>query len=410
MEVHFGQFALERFLAAAEETKAGIVYSDYHDYTGRDLRPHPLIDYQIGSVRDNFEFGPVMLLSVLAARHAFKRFGAVPKVLYAGLYDLRLKISVDRTIFHLREFLYTKEESDPGLPGERQFDYVDARQHEIQKEMEEVETKHLKNIGAYLGPKFSTVPRDAENFPVEASVVIPVRNRKTTIIDAVASAMGQRTDFSYNIIVVDNHSSDGTSEALEALAQKDPRVKHLVPVRNDLGIGGCWNEAAASQFCGRYAVQLDSDDLYPDAMTLQKIVEVFRGGDYAMVVGSYRLVNMKREEIPPGVIDHREWTPGNGRNNALRVNGLGAPRAYQTSLLRQIPFPNVSYGEDYQIGLRLSREYRIGRIYEPIYLCRRWEGNTDAALSLEQSNRNDAYKDMVRTMEIFARQGVNKKR
>ena len=409
VEIALGQFALERFLSAEEETNAGIVYSDYYDVRNGERDAHPVNDYQFGSIRDSFDFGPMMLFSLSAIRTALKKYGSIPKASNAGVYDLRLKISADHRIFHIREYLYAKRVADGRLTEEKQFDYVDARFHEIQKEMEAVETNHLKNIGAYLKPKFKPVPNAGEKFPVEASIVIPVRNRMKTIADAVGSALTQQTNFSFNIIIVDNHSSDGTTEVLKALTRKNSSVTHLIPERADLGIGGCWNEAVRSEYCGRYAVQLDSDDMYSDNTTLQKVVDVFRSGEYAMVIGSYKLVTMKGEEIPPGIVDHKEWTPKNGRNNALRVNGFGAPRAFQTSLLRQIPFSNVSYGEDYQIALRLSREYQIGRIYEPMYLCRRWEGNTDAALSLEQSNRNDAYKDMVRTIEIFARQRINKR-
>jgi hypothetical protein len=409
-EIEFGQFALEQFPSVAEETNAGIVYSDYYGIKNGERYEHPVNDYQVGSIRDSFDFGPVMLFSVSAIRTALKKYDAMPKVDRAGLYDLRLKISLDRRIFHIREYLYAKKETDARLTGEKQFDYVDVRFHAIQKEMETVATNHLKNIGAYLKPKFKPVPNTHMKFPVEASIVIPVRNRVKTIAEAVNSGLDQQTDFSFNIIVVDNHSSDGTTEALKALAQKSQQVKHIVPARIDLEIGGCWNEAVMSGHCGKYAVQLDSDDLYASDETLQKIVNVFRTGKYAMVIGAYKLVNMKLEEISPGVVDHKEWTPKNGRNNALRVNGFGAPRAFQTSLLRQIPMANVSYGEDYGIALRLSREYQTGRIYEPIYLCRRWEGNTDAALPIEKANRNDAYKDMLRTIEIFARQRTNRKK
>lgn len=274
--------------------------------------------------------------------------------------------------------------------------------------MEAVFTKHLKNIGAYLKPDFKKVPKTGAFYPVEASVIIPVRNREKTVGDAVQSALSQKADFPFNVIVVDNHSTDRTTGILSELCEKNASVKQLIPSRKDLGIGGCWNEAVLSEHCGRYAIQLDSDDIYSSPATLQKIVDEFRGGDYAMVIGSYKLVNKELQEIPPGVIDHKEWTPENGRNNALRINGLGAPRAFQTALLRQVLLPNVSYGEDYAVALHLSREYRIGRIYEPLYLCRRWEGNTDAALTIEKSNKNDFYKDKVRTMEILARQAMNR--
>jgi glycosyltransferase involved in cell wall biosynthesis len=245
------------------------------------------------------------------------------------------------------------------------------------------------------------VPAPAQTFPRRASVVIPVRNRERTILDAVSSALEQKTSFEFNVIVVDNHSTDRTTELLRGI--KDPRLVHLIPTRTDLGIGGCWNEAIYSTECGRYAVQLDSDDLYRDAHALERIIHEFEVGPYAMVIGSYTMVDFSLKEIPPGLIDHREWTRENGRNNALRINGLGAPRAFDTSVLRRFGFPNVSYGEDYAMALRISRNYEIGRIYDSVYLCRRWEGNTDSALPLEVANRYDAYKDWVRTTEIRAR-------
>jgi len=403
-EITLGQAALERFTAVAQQTGAGLTYADFYDLKNGARLEHPLCDYQPGSIRDNFDFGAMLLFSTDAIREAVKKFGSCPEVQWAGLYDLRLKISIDHPVFHIQEYLYTKTESDARKSGEKQFDYVDPRNQAMQKEMEQVATQHLKNIGAYLLPNFKTVPAATTNFPVAASVIIPVRNRVKTISEAVQSVLQQQTNFPFNIIVADNHSTDGTTGALAQLAQKDNRVKHLVPSRHDLGIGGCWNEALLSPHCGKYAVQLDSDDLYSGAQTLQKIVDEFQRGDYAMVIGSYKLVNFDLQEIPPGVIDHREWTPDNGRNNALRINGLGAPRAFRTDLVRQFLLPNVSYGEDYAIALRLSREYQIGRIYEPVYLCRRWEGNTDAALPIEKINRNDLYKDRLRTIEIKARQ------
>jgi len=417
-EITLGQAALERLAEVARQTGAGLTYADFHEIKSPDSpdiftkrnpgAEHPLIDYQLGSIRDNFDFGALMLFSVEAIREAVEKYGQCPQVQWAGLYDLRLKVSIAHPVFHLQEFLYTKTESDIRQSGEKQFDYVDPRHQAVQKEMEQVATQHLKNIGAYLEPRFKPVPSAAANFPVDASVIIPVRNRVKTVADAVQSVLQQRTDFPFNVVVVDNHSTDGTAAVLARLALQDPRVKHLVSTRQDLGIGGCWNEALLSEHCGQYAVQLDSDDLYSGEHTLQKIVDEFHRGDYAMVIGSYRLVNFDLEEIPPGVIDHREWTPENGRNNALRINGLGAPRAFRTELVRQFLLPNVSYGEDYAIALRLSREYQIGRIYEPVYLCRRWEGNTDAALPIEKINRNDLYKDRLRTIEIMARQRMNR--
>ncbi|MBI2618614.1 MAG: glycosyltransferase family 2 protein [Ignavibacteriales bacterium] len=408
-EVILGPSALERFLIVQRETGAGMVYSDFSEIKQGDRTDHPVIDYRFGSIRDNFDFGILQLFSNNAVRRAEKSFGPIAKVERAGLYDLRLKVSVDHALFHIQEFLYSRAESDVRKSGEKQFDYVDPRHQTAQKEMEAVATKYLKNVGAYLAPQFKSVPKTNESFPVEASVVIPVRNRERTVADAVHSVLRQKTDFPFNVIVVDNYSTDRTSKILAELALKESRVMHVIPSRKDLEIGGCWNEAVQSPHCGRFAAQLDSDDLYSGDHTLQNIVDVFRSGDYAMVIGSYKLVNMDLQEIPPGLIDHKEWTRDNGRNNALRINGLGAPRAFYTPLVRKHPLPNVSYGEDYAIALRLSREYQIGRIYEPVYLCRRWEGNTDAALPIEKMNRNDAYKDKIRTVEMLARQALNKR-
>ena len=401
-EIQLGQAALERFASVTEQTSAAMCYADYFEIKLGVRSEHPVNDYQLGSIRDTFEFGPLLFFSMADVRKALHEFG--PLADGPGLYDLRLKVSVSGHLFHVQEYLCTKVESDLRATGEKLFDYVDPRNQAFQKELESVATQHLQRIGAYLPPKFNTVPKQAGEFPVEASVIIPVRNRVNTIADAVTSVLKQSFDSPFNIIVVDNHSTDGTSRELAALALQHPRVKHIIPSRLDLGIGGCWNEGVFSEHCGRYAIQLDSDDIYSGPETVQKIVDAFRSGDYAMVIGSYRLVNMKLEELPPGVIDHREWTPENGRNNALRINGLGAPRAFNTALLRQIRIPNVSYGEDYAVALRLSREYQIGRIFEPVYLCRRWEGNTDAALSIDKANRNDFYKDKIRTIEMMARQ------
>lgn len=406
-EIQLGQAALERFVAVTEQTSAALTYADYFEIKLGTRSEHPVNDYQLGSIRDTFEFGPLFFFSMAAVRRALGEFG--PLADGPGLYDLRLKVSVRGRLFHIQEFLSTKVESDLRATGEKLFDYVDPRNQAYQKELEAVATQHLRRIGAYLPPKFNPVPKPEEQFPVEASVIIPVRNRAHTVADAVTSVLKQKFDSSFNIIVIDNHSTDGTSKVLAELAQENPNVKHIIPSRGDLGIGGCWNEGVLSEHCGRYAIQLDSDDIYSGPGTVQKIVDVFRSGDYAMVIGSYRLVNMKLEELPPGIIDHREWTPENGRNNALRINGLGAPRAFDTALLRQIRIPNVSYGEDYAVALRLSREYQIGRIFEPVYLCRRWEGNTDAALSIDKANRNDFYKDKIRTIELMARQLIHAK-
>ena len=401
--------ALEKLLQVAESTNAGIVYSDFNEETEHGKILHPLNDYQPGSVRDDFEFGGLVLLSVPAIRMVPRKYGVMPGLKFAGFYDLRLKISIDHSIHHLSEPLYSVTKTD-GPPGdERLFSYVDPRNEAVQKEMETVFTDYLKKIGAYLPPHHLWgIERGPARFPVEASVVIPVKNRKETIPDAVKSALSQETDFPYNIIVVDNHSTDGTTTNLSDLAGRYPSVKHVVPKRTDLGIGGCWNEALQQEACGRYAVQLDSDDLYSSNHTLQKMVDMLRQGNFAMVIGSYTLVDARMETIPPGLIDHREWTDENGHNNALRVNGLGAPRAFNTALMRTIGFLNVSYGEDYAAALRLCREYRIGRIYESLYLCRRWSGNTDAGLTLEAANRNDTFKDKIRTDEILARKRLAK--
>jgi hypothetical protein len=399
--------ALDRYLEVAESTRAGLIYSDFYDESAQTKTLHPLNDYQPGSVCDDFDFGAMMLFSVPAIRKALKTYGAIPEVTFAGLYDLRLKVSIDHSVLHVGEPLYTVIKTDEPSCNEKLFGYVDPRNQAVQKEMETVFTEYLKKIGAYLTPRqLREVNATTESFPLEASIVIPVRNRKETISEAVKSALSQQTDFSFNVIVVDNHSTDGTTVVLTDLARRYSNLKHIVPKRIDLGIGGCWNEAIHSEACGRYAVQLDSDDLYTTHYTLQRMIDTLRRGRHAMVIGSYNLVDFELREIPPGLIDHREWTNENGHNNALRVNGLGAPRAFNTSLMRKIGFLNVSYGEDYAAVLRVCREYRIGRIFESLYLCRRWSGNTDAGLSWEDANRNDAFKDKIRTEEIFARQRI----
>jgi len=421
-EIEWGPGALERLIDVAQTTKAGMIYSDYCELQAGRRLEHPVNEYQPGSIRDDFHFGPVRLISVAAARSSLKKFGAVADLSHGGLYDLRLKVSTDYPLFHLQEYLYTKIVGTNGpLPaqdsgkrkgrpvsGEKHFAYVDPRHQVVQGEMEAAATAHLKRIGAWMKPEFKELPATGLRFPVEASVIIPVKNRRRTVADAMQSALSQKTDFAFNVICVDNHSTDGTTKVLSGLARKFPAVNHLIPLRTDLGIGGCWNEGIFAGCCGRYAVQLDSDDLYSSPHTLQKIVDLFRSSHCAMVIGAYTLVNENLEEIPPGRIDHREWTDDNGLNNALRINGLGAPRAFQTALLRQTGFLNVSYGEDYAMVLRLLREYRLGRIYENLYLCRRWEGNTDAALTVEKANRNDAFKDKIRTLEIMARQALNR--
>jgi len=399
--------ALEKMLENAESTKAGFVYSDFYDESESGNTLHPLNDYQLGSVRDDFDFGAMFLYSVPAIRKALKKYGLMRDVKFAGLYDLRLKVSIDHSVYHLREPLYSVIRTNRST-SDKMFAYVDPRNKAAQKEMEIVFTDYLRKIGAYVSThRLRDVGKMGNPFAVAASIVIPVRNRKETITEAVKSALSQKTDFPFNVIVVDNHSTDGTTTILSDLAQKYPLLKHVVPKRTDLGIGGCWNEALRHEACGRYAVQLDSDDLYSSPHTLQKMVDMLREGNYAMVIGSYTLVDSRLKKIPPGVINHREWTDENGHNNALRVNGLGAPRAFNTGVMRGIKFLNVSYGEDYAAALRICRKYRIGRIYESLYLCRRWSGNTDASPSIEERNQNDAFKDKIRTAEILARQKIN---
>jgi len=384
-----GPGMLDRMTAVLRETGCGWVYADAAD--------QPRIDYQSGSIRDGFDFGPIVGVSVRAARES--RIDSACK--WGGLYDLRLRISEKHAIVRIPEPLYSASSIDARSMEQKRFDYVDPRNREYQIEMEGIATAHLKRIGAWLPPHFKQIPATVETFPTKASVIIPVRNRERTILEAVQSVLGQRADFEFNVIVVDNHSTDRTTEILRTIS--DSRLKYLVPERRDLGIGGCWNEAIYSKDCGQYAIQLDSDDLYINERVLHRIVAELEAGPYAMVIGSYTMVDFSLKELPPGLIDHREWTRENGRNNALRVHGLGAPRAFNTSVLRRIGFPNVSYGEDYAVALRISRDYEIGRIYESLYLCRRWEGNSDSALPVEVANRYDQYKDWLRTIEIQAR-------
>ncbi len=407
LPLEMGMFALDRILSIAEDTKADMLYADHWQLAadGRRKR-HPLIDCQKGALRDDFDFGSVLVFRSSSFRKAVRAMEVDYE--YGALYDLRLRM---KNIVHINEYLYTEIETDSRKSGERQFDYVDPKNRAVQIEMEKVCTEHLKRIGAYLEPKFRN-PDINEfagwDYPVTASVVIPVFNRIRTVKDAVESALGQVCDFPYNVIVVDNHSTDGTTELLEQMASADERLVHIVPAGYDLGIGGCWNLAVHNEACGEYAVQLDSDDVYSGPDTLQKIVGAFREQKCAMVVGTYLMTDFRMNPIPPGVIDHKEWTEDNGRNNALRINGLGAPRAFWTPLLRTINLPNTSYGEDYALGLRISREYRIGRIYDVLYCCRRWEGNSDAALDIERVNANNLYKDRIRTWELEARIKMNK--
>jgi hypothetical protein len=404
--LEMGMFALDRILSIAEDTKADMLYADHYtsavgeDGAERRFR-HPLIDCQKGALRDDFDFGSVLVFRASSFKRAVRTMAEDYQ--WGALYDLRLRM---KRIVHINEYLYTEIETDSRKSGEKQFDYVDPKNRAVQIEMEKICTEHLKRIGAWLPPVFKDPDAASfgqHEFPVTATVVIPVFNRVRTVKDAVQSALAQECDFQFNVIVVDNHSSDGTYEILEELAQQDDRLVHVVPAKHDLGIGGCWNLAVHHEKCGEFAVQLDSDDVYSGPDTLQKIVNAFHEQKCAMVVGTYQMTDFEMKPIPPGIIDHREWTEDNGRNNALRINGLGAPRAFWTPLLRTINLPNTSYGEDYALGLRISREYRIGRIYDVLYCCRRWEGNSDAALDIEKVNANNLYKDRIRTWELEAR-------
>ncbi len=399
-----GRHAIARMIGICDDTGAGMVYSDYLENKNGVMSPHPVIDYQEGSLRDDFNFGSLILYDANAFRDACKRMDQ--EYSFAGLYDLRLKISQKYPLIHIQEMLYTEVETDTRKTGEKQFDYVDPRNRAVQVEMEKACTHHLKTIGGWLAPQFRDVKFDDDGFEFDASVVIPVRNRVKTIGDAITSVLNQKTKYRFNLIIVDNFSTDGTTEVIRSFAS-DSRVVHIIPDRKDLGIGGCWNEAVFSDHCGRFAIQLDSDDLYIDDNVITRIVDAFHEQQCAMVVGSYRMVNFDLQEIPPGLIDHREWTPDNGRNNALRINGLGAPRAFYTPVLRTIRVPNVSYGEDYAVGLAISRHYRIGRIYEPLYLCRRWDENSDAVLDVVKANAHNLYKDRIRTIELLARIRMN---
>ncbi|WP_321375049.1 glycosyltransferase family 2 protein [uncultured Draconibacterium sp.] len=404
--VQLGQFAIKRLVDTAELTGAVKVYSDYYEVKEGKLATHPVIDYQLGSLRDDFNFGPLVLYKADAFQAAAQNM--TQDFEHAGMYYLRLKVAQQGELFRIPEFLYTIDETDNRKSGQKIFDYVDPKNRQVQVEMEQAATEHLKDVGAWLSSDFTPVELDEKAFAKKASVIIPVRNREKTIADAIESVLMQKTDFDFNLIVIDNHSTDKTTSIIQSFAEKDERVVHIIPVRKDLGIGGCWNLGVHDSRCGMIAMQLDSDDIYKDENTLQKVVDVFEAEKCAMVVGTYQLVNFDLEEIPPGIIDHKEWTPDNGKNNALRINGLGAPRAFYTPVLRDVKIPNTSYGEDYAVGLAISRNYQIGRIYENLYLCRRWDDNSDAALDIVKMNAHNTYKDRIRTIELKARQRKNR--
>lgn len=407
--IKLGYLALDRMLALADITKAGMIYADHYNIAADGTRSEaPVIDYQAGSLRDDFNFGSVLLFRTESLKEAASMMKADYQA--AGFYDLRLKLTEKYSLEHINEYLYSEVELDTRKTGEKLFDYVDPKNRASQIEMEQAATEYLKEVGGYLKPGFKDVDITEGEFPVEMTVMIPVRNRIRTIRDAIDSALQQKTTFKYNVFVVENgpecHSTDGTTEAVDEYT--DPRLIHVVTERRDLCVGGSWNLAAHDPRCGRFIVQLDSDDVYLDENTLQKFYDAFQEQKVAMLIGSYVLTDINKNILPPGKIDHAEWTPENGRNNALRINGLGAPRAFFTPVLRSIPMPNVNYGEDYALGLAISRHYLIGRIYDPLYCCRRWDDNSDGDLSIEKENKNNTYKDRIRTWELQARITLNK--
>lgn len=400
-----GLFAQERMVKLAEDSNAAMVYADHYQVINGIKSNAPVIDYQFGSLRDDFNFGSVLMFRADAFKNAVGKISKDFK--FAGLYDVRLKVSQEGDIMHINEYLYSDVELDSRKSGEKIFDYVDPKNRGLQIEMEEACTDHLKAIGGYLEPKFEAIEFNKGNFEYEASVIIPVRNRIRTIRDAIKSVLSQKTDFKFNLIIIDNGSTDGTSEAIQEFAT-DPRVIHLIPERDDLGIGGCWNLGVHHPKCGKFAVQLDSDDVYSNENTLTTMVSAFYEQNCGMVVGTYMMTDFDMNMIAPGIIDHKEWTPENGRNNALRINGLGAPRAFYTPLLRDVKVPNTSYGEDYALGLNISRNFQIGRVYDVVYNCRRWDDNSDASLDIVKMNGHNTYKDRIRTWELQARVAKNK--
>jgi hypothetical protein len=398
--------ALARMLKIAEESNAALLYADHYQIKEGNIVKAPVIDYQAGSLRDDFDFGSVLLFRTSALKETADRMK--DDYQFAGLYDLRLKLSQKYAFVHIPEFLYSEVEQDTRLSGAKQFDYVDPSNRGRQIEMEQACTQHLKDVGGYLAPHFKHIEFDASDFEVEATIMIPVRNRIRTIRDAIRSALNQKCDFKYNVMVVDNFSTDGTRDAIDEFSA-DPRLIHIIADYYDMSIGGYWNFAAHHEKAGKFMVQLDSDDMYKDENTLATMVQAFYDQNVAMVVGSYMITDINLKMLPPGIIAHKEWTPNNGRNNALRINGFGAPRAFYTPVLRQIHMPNVSYGEDYALALYISRDYQIGRVFTPVYLCRRWDDNSDAALDIDKTNTYNTYKDRIRTWELQARIAKNKK-
>ena len=410
-EIKWVLFGLERMIQIGNDTGAVMVYSDHFN-----PNPAPVIDYQEGALRDDFDFGSAILVRTSSLSRVTSEMQQDYQ--YAGFYDLRLRLSRIGELVHVPEFLYYDVETDLRKSGEKLFDYVDPKNRAVQIEMEQCVTDHLKAVGAFIDyNKISIVNCQlSTNYPVTASVIIPCRNRVRTIGDAIRSALSQkvRAPYSYNVIVVDDNSTDGTVEVIQEIAN-DQRLTtndKLIYIAQDPtwhAIGGNWNVALHHPQCGKYAIQLDSDDTYYDENTVQKFIEAFEEQQCAMVVGTYRMTDINGLELPPGIIDHREWTPENGMNNAMRINGLGAPRGFYTPLLREINFPTTKYGEDYAVGLRICREYKLGRIYDVVYNCRRWEDNSDANCDIVAMNRNNWYKDRIRTWELQARKRANLK-
>lgn len=404
-DLSFGRFALERIVAIGDDSSAAMLYADHFNELGGQRKNAPVIDYQMGALRDNFDFGSVLAYRTSALKEAASRMNVAYS--FAGLYDLRLKVSQKGSLVHINEYLYYETETDTRKSGEKIFDYVDPKNRDVQIEMEKACTQHLKDIGGYLEPHFKHIELSDAPFEYEASVVIPCKNRVRTIGDAIKSALAQKTSFKYNVFVVDDNSTDGSVDVIKKYLGNE-KLFYIAQDKTWHGIGGNWNAAIHHPHCGKFALQLDSDDMYSCQDAVQRFVDAFYEQNCAMVVGTYRMTNFDLETIPPGIIDHKEWTPDNGRNNALRINGLGAPRGFYVPLLRRINFPTTKYGEDYAVGLRISREYQIGRIYDVIYDCRRWEDNSDASLDIEKENANNLYKDRIRTWELQARISMNR--
>lgn len=404
-DLSFGRFALERIVAIGDDSSAAMLYADHFNELGGQRKNAPVIDYQMGALRDNFDFGSVLAYRTSALKEAASRMNVAYS--FAGLYDLRLKVSQKGSLVHINEYLYYETETDTRKSGEKIFDYVDPKNRDVQIEMEKACTHHLKDIGGYLEPHFKHIELSDAPFEYEASVVIPCKNRVRTIGDAIKSALAQKTSFKYNVFVVDDNSTDGSVDVIKKYLGNE-KLFYIAQDKTWHGIGGNWNAAIHHPHCGKFALQLDSDDMYSCQDAVQRFVDAFYEQNCAMVVGTYRMTDFDLETIPPGIIDHKEWTPDNGRNNALRINGLGAPRGFYVPLLRRINFPTTKYGEDYAVGLRISREYQIGRIYDVIYDCRRWEDNSDASLDIEKENANNLYKDRIRTWELQARISMNR--